>query len=277
MTTKKTIKKLCTWLSVSKAGYYKWLKHSLSQRASENDSLLEFLKKVSSDEHCIPGYRKLWKAAIDNGYDCSKGRVQRLLQSMGYRSAAGKRRYTRSGKKQGHITAENLLGREFSVDELNTVWVSDITQVRCREGWQYLCVILDLYSRKVVGWATSRVNSADLVIRALKKTWDARKPDGSRLLFHSDQGSQYRAKETISWLNNRQVTISMSRKGNCWDNACSESFFAQYKKEWMNNLNELSRSEMTVQSRFYIENYYNSVRMHGTLGNVSPMQYELMN
>jgi len=110
-------------LSVSKAGYYKWLKHSLSQRASENDSLLEFLKKVSSDEHCIPGYRKLWKAAIDNGYDCSKGRVQRLLQSMGYRSAAGKRRYTRSGKKQGHITAENLLGREFSVDELNTVWV----------------------------------------------------------------------------------------------------------------------------------------------------------
>ena len=238
-------------MSVSKAGYYKWLKQSLSQRASENDSLLEFLKKVSSDEHCIPGYRKLWKAAIDNGYECSKGRVQRLLQSMGYRSAAGKRRYT--------------------------VWVSDITQVRCREGWQYLCVILDLYSRKVVGWATSRVNSADLVIRALKKTWDARKPDGSRLLFHSDQGSQYRAKETISWLNNRQVTISMSRKGNCWDNACSESFFAQYKKEWMNNLNELSRSEMTVQSRFYIENYYNSVRMHGTLGNVSPMQYELMN
>ena len=264
-------------MSVSKAGYYKWLKQSLSQRASENDSLLEFLKKVSSDEHCIPGYRKLWKAAIDNGYECSKGRVQRLLQSMGYRSAAGKRRYTGSGNKQGHITAENLLGREFSVDEPNTVWVSDITQVRCREGWQYLCVILDLYSRKVVGWATSRVNSADLVIRALKKTWDARKPDGSRLLFHSDQGSQYRAKETISWLNNRQVTISMSRKGNCWDNACSESFFAQYKKEWMNNLNELSRSEMTVQSRFYIENYYNSVRMHGTLGNVSPMQYELMN
>lgn len=264
-------------LSVSKAGYYKCLKQTLNPVTSKNDSLLQFLKKRSKKEYCIPGYRKLWEAAVANGFDCSKGRVQRLLQSVGYRSKSGKRRYTSGNKKQGFITTENLLGRQFDVEEPNTVWVSDITQVRCKEGWQYLCVILDLYSRKVISWATSRVNSAGLVIRTLKKAWHARKPDGNRLLFHSDQGSQYRAKETIEWLNKQDVTISMSRKRNCRDNACLESFFAQYKKEWMNNLNELSRNEMTIQSRFYIENYYNSVRMHGTLGNVSPMQYESIN
>jgi len=274
---KKTVSKLCKLLSVSKSGYYKWLKQSSNPVERKNDFLLQFLIKRSNEEHCIPGYRKLWQAAIADGYDCSKGRVQRLLQSVGYRSKSGKRRYTSGNKKQGFITTENLLARQFDVEEPNSVWVSDITQVRCKEGWQYLCVILDLYSRKVVGWATSRISNAVLVIKTLKKAWNVRKPNGQRLLFHSDQGSQYRAKETISWLNKRGVTISMSRKGNCWDNACSESFFAQYKKEWMSNLNELSRSEMTIQSRFYIENYYNSVRMHGTIGNVSPIQYESMN
>ena len=227
---KKTVSKLCKLLSVSKAGYYKWLKQSSNPVERKNDFLLQFLIKRSNEEHCIPGYRKLWQAAIADGYDCSKGRVQRLLQSVGYRSKSGKRRYTSGNKKQGFITTENLLARQFDVEEPNSVWVSDITQVRCKEGWQYLCVILDLYSRKVVGWATSRINNAVLVIKTLKKAWNVRKPNGQRLLFHSDQGSQYRAKETISWLNKRGVTISMSRKGNCWDNACSESFFAQYKK-----------------------------------------------
>ena len=203
--------------------------------------------------------------------------MQRLLQSVGYRSKSGKRRYTSRAKKEGTIKASNLLRRQFNVDRANTVWVSDITQVRCKDGWQYLCVILDLYSRKVVGWVTSRINNAELVIKTLRKAWSARQPDGSNLLFHSDQGAQYVAKETVKWLTNRGVTVSMSRKGNCWDNACSESFFAQYKKEWIKNLNELSRSEMTTQTYFYIEKYYNSVRRHGTLGYKSPMQYEQFN
>ncbi|KTG22191.1 integrase [Pseudoalteromonas sp. XI10] len=271
------MKKLCSWLSVSPAGYYKWLKQLPSTRQKENSSLLKFLKHISDQEHCIPGYRKLWEAAVAHGFDCSKGRVQRLLQSVGYRSKSGKRRYTSRAKKEGTIKASNLLRRQFNVDVANTVWVSDITQVRCKDGWQYLCVILDLYSRKVVGWVTSRINNAELVIKTLRKAWSARKPDGVNLLFHSDQGAQYVAKETVKWLTNRGVTVSMSRKGNCWDNACSESFFAQYKKEWIKNLNELSRSEMTTQTYFYIEKYYNSVRRHGTLGYKSPMQYEQVN
>jgi putative transposase len=149
---------------------------------------------------------------------------------MGYRSVAGKHRMNKAAKESTFMPTTHILQRQFNVKEANKVWASDITQVRCNEGWQYLCVILDLYSRKVVGWATSRINNASLVIKTLKKAWQARKPDGDNLLFHSDQGCQYRAKDTIRWLNKRGVTIRMSRKGNCWDNACSESFFAQYKK-----------------------------------------------
>jgi putative transposase len=157
------------------------------------------------------------------------------------------------------------------------VWVSDITQVRCSDGWQYLCVVLDLFSRKVIGWSTSRINNASLVLKSLNKAWEKRQPSGHELLFHSDQGIQYRALETIRWHRKRKIKISMSRKGNCWDNACSESFFAQYKKEWMNNLGEISRQEMTMQSRIYIDTYYNPVRRHGTLGGMSPMDFELIN
>ncbi|WP_171037130.1 DDE-type integrase/transposase/recombinase, partial [Pseudoalteromonas sp. S326] len=122
-----------------------------------------------NDPHCLRRNRKFRPAAIADGYDCSNGRVQRLLQSVGYRPKSGKRRYTSGNKKQGFITTENLLARQFDVEEPNSVWVSDITQVRCKEGWQYLCVILDLYSRKVVGWATSRLNNAVLVIKTLKQ------------------------------------------------------------------------------------------------------------
>ncbi|WP_038896793.1 DDE-type integrase/transposase/recombinase, partial [Vibrio owensii] len=136
---------------------------------------------------------------------------------------------------------------------------------------------LDLYSRKVVGWSTSRINNAYLVLKALSKAWKSRLPDGRELMFHSDQGVQYRAIETLRWLRKKAITVSMSRKGNCWDNACSESFFAQYKKEWISNLGEVSRQEMTMQSRLYIDTYYNPVRRHGTLGGVSPIDFELMN
>jgi len=115
------------------------------------------------------------------------------------------------------------------------------------------------------------------VIRSLNKAWARRQPLGDGLLFHSDQGIQYRALETIRWHRKRKITISMSRKGNCWDNACSESFFAQYKKEWMSNLSEFSREEMTMQSRIYIDKYYNPVRRHGTLDGVSPMDFERVN
>lgn len=274
---KTNVSTLCRWLSVSRAGYYKWLNRPSSNRARENETLQTFLKKISEEEHCIPGYRKLWQAAIAHGFICNRKRVQRLLQGMGYRSRASKRKHGRVVRQATLPPCSNLLSRKFDVKKTNTVWVSDITQVRCKEGWSYLCVILDLFSRKVISWKVSQINNADLVLGSLKSAWRKRQPDGRSLLFHSDQGIQFRAKEVMKWHAKKDITVSMSRKGNCWDNACAESFFAQYKKEWISNLGAISREEMKAESFFYIENYYNCVRKHGTLNGLSPMLFEQIN
>ncbi|GAB3039910.1 hypothetical protein GCM10027098_42530 [Bowmanella dokdonensis] len=264
---------MCEVLGVSTAGYYRWRSRAPSEREQVNQTLLAFLLEAARREKGIPGYRKLWKAAVDHGFDCSKNRVQRLLQTVGYRSCGA----TKPGyhkPKPGMPVLPNLLNREFTVHQRNLVWTSDITQVRCEEGWLYIAVVLDLYSRTVVGWAASCLNSAELVRCALQSAWQSRKPNGSQLLFHSDQGCQYRSEQVMSWLHQRQVTISMSRKGNCWDNACMESFFAQMKKEWLSSQSIQTREETQLQAKWYIEEYYNTVRRHGTLGGVSPMAFE---
>lgn len=264
---------MCEVLEVSKAGYYRWRKRGESKRARYNRGLLAFLKQQIKEHKGIAGYRKLWEEAVDAGYDCSKNRVQRLLQGIGYRSCrAAKPGYRKPSV--GMPALPNLLNRQFTVSAANRVWVSDITQIRCQEGWLYVAVVLDLYARRVVGWAASPVNSADLVLLAVKRAWRRRQPDGRQLLFHSDQGSQYRSEEVMGWLAQRDVTISMSRRGNCWDNACSESFFAQLKLEWIKRLDLMSREDMQVEVRYYVEEYYNVVRRHGALGMMTPMAFE---
>lgn len=264
---------ICEVLNVSTSGFYKWRSRPPSGREKANQTLLAFLLKTAERENRIPGYRKLWKAAVDHGYLCSQNRVQRLLQGAGYRSrAAMKPGYQKP--KPGMPVLPNLLNRAFAVEKRNHVWTSDITQIRCADGWLYIAVVLDLYSRAIVGWAASCLNSAELVKTALQGAWKKRQPKGSELLFHSDQGCQYRSEKVMAWLHKRQVTISMSRKGNCWDNACNESFFAQMKKEWLSTLAIQSRAEAHLETKWYIEEYYNTVRRHGTLGGVSPMAFE---
>lgn len=262
-------------LRVSRSGFYNWAKAKTSKRKCENKSLLGFLVDEAKKQHGIPGYRKLWKKAVENGFVCGKNRVQRALQSVGYRSKTSKKRGYRKPKNT-RLVLPNLLNRKFSVKEKNRVWTSDITQVRCMGRWLYIAVVLDLYSRRVIGWATSQVNDSELVKRALEKAWSGRKVDGNRLLFHSDQGAQYCSEKTQRWLTKKGITISMSRKGNCWDNACTESFFAQMKKEWFNSLDELTLSlkQGTYETQYYIEHYYNNVRSHGTLSGMSPMEFE---
>lgn len=264
---------MCGVLDVSRSGFYKWRARSASKRSVANDSLLDYLLKTALQEHGVPGYRKLWKAATDAGFICSKNRVQRLLQGIGYRSRVA----LKPGYRKpvvGMLVAPNLLNREFSIKDKNRVWVSDITQLRCKEGWLYVATVLDLFSRAIVGWATSCINNAELVHAAIKSAWSKRQPDGAKLMFHSDQGVQYRSEQVLSWLTKKKVTISMSRRGNCWDNACAESFFALMKKEWFNPLGKLTRDEACVEVQYYIDEYYNRVRRHGTLQGVSPMNYE---
>lgn len=264
---------MCEVLHVSRAGFYRWLAGCQSVRHRANESLLAFLLRRAQELEGIPGYRKLWLEAVAGGYDCSKNRVQRLLQGAGYRaSVACRPGYSKPDP--GMPVLPNLLNREFSVAAANRVWVSDITQIRCDEGWLYIAIVLDLYSRRVVGWSASGVNNALLVTEALQQAWRQRKPEGGKLLFHSDQGSQYRSENVMGWLTKRQVTISMSRPGNCWDNACAESFFALLKKEWTHRLGIIPRDGMKAEVRYYTEVYYPILRRHGTLGGMTPMAFE---
>ena len=264
---------MCEVLDVSRAGFYKWLSQAPSQRQRTNETLLGRLLEYAKRLHGIPGYRVLYQEAVAEGYACSLNRVQRLLQSVGYRSSVGPKPGWRK-PKPGMPVLPNLLNRQFSVTEPDRVWVSDITQIRCEEGWLYLAVVLDLYSRRVIGWAAGKVNAAELVLRALKHAWRTRWPNGQRLLFHSDQGAQYRSEPVTSWLTRRGVTLSMSRRANCWDNACAESFFALLKKEWVNPLGIVPREEMQGEIKYYIDHFYPLLRRHGSIGGVTPAAFE---
>ena len=269
-----TVSLMCEVLDVSKAGFYRWLSRKPTPRKQENARLLAFLLRRAEEMHGIPGYRWLWKEAVAEGFWCNKKRVQRLLKSVGYRSVVARKPGWRKPSSSLPVLP-NLLNREFIVSAPNRVWVSDITQIRCQEGWLYVAVVLDLYSRRPVGWAAGQINSASLVLAALKKAWLSRRPDGNQLLFHSDQGAQYRSEEVMGWLTRRQVTLSMSRRGNCWDNACAESFFALLKKEWVHPLGIVGREEMKQELSYYIDQFYPMSRRHGTLGDVTPEAFEM--
>ncbi|WP_346351227.1 IS3 family transposase [Oceanimonas sp. AH20CE76] len=258
-------------LNVSRAGYYRWRarQHTPGERAIKRQTLKTFLLERARQLKNVPGYRKLW---LDAGFCCGKNQVQRLLRDAGYRSCtAPKAGYQKPASSLPVLP--NLLNRQFSVGSANRVWVSDITQIRCSEGWLYIAAVLDLGTRRVVGRAMGAINSAQLVLEALEQAWQQQQPDGKQLLFHSDQGSQYRSEEVMRWLNKRGITISMSRRGNCWDNACSESFFALLKKEWTRPLGMLGRDEMADEVRYYTDEYYPKVRRHMALGGITPNAY----
>lgn len=263
---------MCEVLLVSRSGFYKWLGRTPSLTAQANETLEQFLVSRADALHRIPGYRKLREEAVVAGYACSLNRVQKLLQRIGYRSVvASKPGYRKPDP--GLPVLPNLLNREFNVAVPDRVWVSDITQIRCSEGWLYVAMVLDLYNREIIGLAMGAENRAQLVRQALNQAWRARRPDGSQLMFHSDQGSQYRAEEVMGWLSGRDITISMSRRGNCWDNACSESFFSLLKKEWVQCLGLITREEMIAEVKYYSLQFYNTIRTHGTLGMKTPVSF----
>ena len=264
---------MCEVLKVSKSGYYKWRQAPHSERKAKNRSLLAFMLDRAHKEDGKPGYRKLHRYAVNQGYACNEKRVWQLLSEAGYRSVVARRRLSVRSERPAR---PNLLNRQFNVSAPNRVWVSDITQIRCQEGWLYVAVVLDLYSRSVVGWHASRINNSSLVQHALEKAWCQRQPDGRNLLFHSDQGAQYRSEQIMSWLTNKKVAISMSRKGNCWDNACAESFFALMKKEHVHPLGEITRDEMKSELGHYIDEYYMTMRLHSHLNYMPPAIFEQM-
>lgn len=265
---------MCQVMEIHPAGYYAWLVEPLSQREQDDQYLLGFIKQSWLESGGVYGYRKVYRDMLSIGEHCGRNRVLRLMHQEGLRSQRGYKQF--NGKYSGGQLsglAPNLLNREFVVNEPNKVWVTDITYVRTHEGWLFLAIVMDLFSRQIVGWSMSHRMTTDLVLDALTMAIWRRKPK-YKVLVHSDQGSQYTSDDWRSMLKVHGLVASMSRKGNCHDNAVAESFFQLLKRERIRRRIYKTREEARQDIFNYIELFYNSSRRHGNNNDLSPMEFE---
>lgn len=267
---------LCHALSVSRSGYYAWRSRPASFRFLENEHLVSAIRSIHRTIDRCYGSPRIHAELLSQGYVCGLNRVARLMHREGLiaRTAVRFRSLTKAGKREP--AAANILNRAFDVTEPNRVWASDITYIPTGEGHLYLAVVLDLHSRQVVGWAmTSRLNS-DLVTTALDQAL-RRRPVQPGLLHHSDRDGLYISAAYKHLLAEYEMISSMSRKGNCYDNACVESFFGSLKNELVAFERFLTRAEAKQKIFEWIEVFYNRVRRHSTLGYISPVEFEKKN
>lgn len=268
-----TITKLCKVLHVSRSGYYDWLQRPLSQRALFNNDLLQKIMQIHEQFNGIYGAIKTWLELKNQGYQCGLNKVIKLRREA---KIVAKRvirfRQVQSGRRSVDY-APNLLEQNFVVNKPNKKWVSDTTFIPTRKGWLFLATVLDLYSRKVIGWSMSHKNDKTLVRDALQMAIVRRKPK-AEVICHSDQGVQYNSTEYKALLTENNMTQSMSRKGCCWDNAVAESFFNNIKNEmiWHNKFNNRNEAKSAIFN--YIEIFYNRQRIHQSLGYRTPNDFE---
>jgi transposase InsO family protein len=267
------IRLMCRALTVSPAGYYAWAGRPESDRSVYNRTLLSAIRMIHQESRETYGSPSIWDALIKRGHRVGENRIARLRRVEGIRAKTVKK--WRATTDSGHTwpVVTNTLNRQFQIEQPNRVWAGDITYVWTTEGWLYLAVVLDLYSRIVIGWAMGHRLTVDLAERALTMALANRKPTAG-LLHHSDRGSQYAATSYQRLLGEHGITSSMSRKGNCWDNACVESFFGTLKRELVYHRHYATRDEATLDIFEYIEVFYNRRRRHSTLGYDSPAEYE---
>ena len=264
--------RMCTLLKVSRSGYYTWLKRPESRRSLENRALEDKIRVFHAASHGIYGSPKIHRDLIDDGVRCGKNRVARIMREAGIRSRTKKKFKATTNSRHNLPVAPNLLNQDFTVDAPDRTWVSDITYIHTKTGWLYLAVLIDLFNREIVGWATSSRMTRQLAIDALQMALGRRTP-AQGLVHHSDRGSQYASGDYQKLLSKHAITCSMSRKGNCYDNAVAESFFRLLKTEWVNHHRYLSRSQATNSLFDYIEIFYNRKRRHSTLGYATPQEY----
>ena len=265
--------KMCRVLKVSKSGYYDWLGRPKSKTEQRREMLMKKLIELNEKNYGVYGSPRMREALNKQGIKVSKNTVAKLMQIQQIK-AIPKRRYVHTtDSKHGYVVALNLLNRDFTASGPNQKWVSDITYLMVDGRWMYLCVIIDLYSRRVVGWSFDDHMKASLLIQAFLMAVSMRRP-GKGLVFHSDRGVQYACKEFRDYLGRYKMIQSMSRKGNCWDNSCAESFFKTIKTEFLNQryFSNMHTARMAIFE--YIETFYNTRRIHSTIGNCSPMEYE---
>ena len=267
----------CRVLRVSVSGYHGHLARQAStapRRHLSDQALLAHIKAIHARTRRSYGRARICRDLHDQGLRVGKNRVQALMRRHGIR-AKSKRRFKVTTESNHDLPiAANLLNRQFTVDAPNKVWVGDITYIATEEGWLFLAVVIDLFSRQVVGWSMRDQMTRDIVIDALRMAWFKRHPGKqSGLIFHSDRGSQYASEEFRSVLKNYAITASMSRRGNCWDNACSESLFGSLKVERLHGERFITRRHAKDETIDWLL-WYNQARLHSTLDYVSPMQFE---
>lgn len=267
------VARLCTSLHVSRSGYYAWRTRPESRRAQANRTLLRQIRTVHGEFRQAYGAVKTWRELHDRGIACGRHRVARLRRVDGIEARRMRRFRAASQGRNSAPPAPNLVAQHFTVPAPNRVWAGDITFIPTRRGWLYLAVVLDLYSRRVVGWAMSdRINGA-LVLDALTMALEQRQPEPG-LIHHSDQGMQYAGGDYRARLHAHGLRVSMSRKGNCYDNAPVESFFSTLKNEWTWHHTFQDRDQARAALFDYIELFYNRQRRHAALDYQSPVQFE---
>ena len=264
----------CRVLGVSRSGYYQWLKEPTSNRCRRDEQLATTIRDIHAEHKGRYGSPRIHQELRARGERVGRKRVARLMTDQGLRGRAPKRFRRTTDSRHDHPIAPNLLDRNFTAEAPNQVWVGDITYVPTREGWLYLAVLLDLFSRRVVGWATSDTIDTLLALSALNMAMRQRRPTGN-LMHHTDRDCRYASAEYRQALAAAGITASMSRRGDCWDNAVAESFFATLEKELLDGNLLVSRAHAASAIVDYIENYYNAHRLHSSLDYVSPVEYEL--
>ena len=268
------VQKMCRVIGASRSGYYGWKRQPQGNRQKENEKILMEIRESYNNSRMAYGSPRITEDVRAKGTKCSENRVARLMKNHGIVAKTAKKFKATTNSRHNLPVAENLLNQDFKADKPNTVWISDITYIATLEGWLYLAVILDLYSRQVVGWAMSDRLMSDFVIKALYQAIGRRKPAGG-CIFHSDRGVQYASADFRDVLSNYGFIQSMSRKGNCYDNAVAESFFHTLKTEHVYDYRYERRAE-AMQSIFeYIEMFYNRHRRHSALGYRCAVSFEL--
>ena len=265
---------MCRVLGVSRSGYYAWGKRPTSVRKMADQSLTEQIEVIHQKSRRTYGSIRIQKELADQGIKCGHNRVARLMREIGL-SAKQSRKFKISTTDSNHDQpiAPNLLERDFTAKRPNRKWLTDITFIPTAESWLYLAVVLDLYSRRIVGWAMAATLETSLVLTALRMALDTRQPEPG-LVHHSDRGSQYASQDYRAVLTKHQIQASMSRKGNCYDNAAMESFFGTLKTELIHHRHYLTRLEAKTDIFEYIEVFYNRYRRHSTLGYLAPVAFE---
>jgi transposase InsO family protein len=267
------VRLLCETLEVSAAGYYAWRGRPASPRQQRRDGLLVEIATIHEEAKGRYGSPRVHAELLARGHGCCVNTVARVMRQAGIRAKTARKFRHTTDSNHCRPVAENVLDRQFDPASPNEAWVADITYIPTREGWLYLAVVEDLYSRMVVGWSMGATMTSRLVVDALEMAVQRRLP-GAALVAHSDRGSQYASEHYQLLLAKHGIACSMSGAGQCWDNAPMESFFASLKKELVHHEDYATREEARASIFEYIEVFYNRQRRHSTLGYVSPAEYE---